>query len=69
MPGENHTFTTHVDPVSPPSGPVVPGTGRLEELVEAPGTAPGSVTPISYSVYRHSRLPDSPYMGHFDGIS
>jgi len=26
MPGENHTFTTHVDPVSPPSGPVVPGT-------------------------------------------
>src|SRR5512134_2372151 len=29
-------------------------------LVEAPGTAPGSVTLISCSVYRHSRLPDEP---------
>src|SRR5260370_40723205 len=28
------------------------------EMVEAPGTAPGSATPIPRSVYRHSRLPD-----------
>jgi hypothetical protein len=28
-------------------------------MVEAPGTAPGSVTLIPHSVYRHSRLPDN----------
>src|ERR1700756_4882344 len=28
------------------------------ELVEAPGTAPGSATLIPQAVYRHSRLPD-----------
>jgi hypothetical protein len=44
MPGENFTFTTHVDPVSPPQPAV-----RKDRLgmVEAPGTAPGSATPIS----------------------
>ena len=32
-------------------------------VVEAPGTAPGSVTLIPISVYRHSRLPDPTYIG------
>ena len=50
MPGENHTFTTHVDPGSPPQlGPPAQG------VVEAPGTAPGSATLIPSGVYRHSR--------------
>ena len=31
-------------------------------MVEAPGTAPGSVTLISNDVYRHSRLPDIGYI-------
>ncbi len=43
MPGENPTFTARVDPVSPPFEILV-GTGK--ELVEAPGTAPGSATLI-----------------------
>ena len=35
MPGENYTFTTHVDPGSPPQlGP------PAQRVVEAPGTAP-----------------------------
>ena len=50
MPGENYTFTTHVDPGSPPQrGP------PAQRVVEAPGTAPGSATIIPSSVYRHSR--------------
>ncbi len=28
-------------------------------MVEAPGTAPGSVSPIPQHVYRHSQLPDT----------
>src|ERR1700732_1823203 len=32
---------------------------NLGEMVEAPGTAPGSATPIPQAVYRHSRLPDA----------
>ena len=32
-------------------------------MVEAPGTAPGSETLMSRGVYRHSRLPDAPYIG------
>ena len=58
MPGENSTFTTHVDPVSPPREREVMSPPPLR-LVEAPGTAPGSVTPIPCSVYRHSRSPDN----------
>ena len=54
MPGKNLTFTTHVDPVSPPPIPSRLG-GQGTELVEAPGTAPGSVTLIPSNVYRHSR--------------
>ena len=30
-------------------------------MVEAPGTAPGSVKLIPQNVYRHSRLPDDYY--------
>jgi hypothetical protein len=33
-------------------------------LVEAPGTAPGSATPIPQAVYRHSRLPDGEDIGN-----
>ncbi len=57
MPSENHAFTTHVDPVSPPSS--APGSESPGErgMVEAPGTAPGSVTLIPQGVYRHSRFP------------
>jgi len=35
MPGANQVFTTRVDPISPP------------QMVEAPGTAPGSATLIT----------------------
>jgi len=44
MPGEKRVLTARVEPVSPP-------------LVEAPGTAPGSTTPMPRAVYRHSRKP------------
>jgi hypothetical protein len=54
MPGENHAFTTRVDPVSPPKT----ADPSAAELVEAPGTAPGSATLMPQGVYRHSRLPD-----------
>jgi hypothetical protein len=33
------------------------------ELVEAPGTAPGSAALIPHGVYRHSRLPDDINIG------
>ncbi len=52
MPGKNFPFTTRVEPVSPPKFPALNGAG---EMVEAPGTAPGSTTPIPKSVYRHSQ--------------
>src|SRR5690606_34696172 len=32
-------------------------------LVEAPGTAPGSEMPMPQGVYRHSRFPDRPNIG------
>src|SRR5215212_4136673 len=51
MPGKSGPFTTRVEPVSPPCPP--PDLGR--EVVEAPGTAPGSATLMSSRVYRHSR--------------
>jgi hypothetical protein len=41
-----------VDPVSPPSGAAV---RRQKDLVEAPGTAPGSDGFITTAIYRHSR--------------
>src|SRR5512132_3137040 len=58
MPDEDHTFTTHVDPGSPPvsNRPFVRRPAR--RMVEAPGTAPGSATPIPCGVYRHSRFLD-----------
>ena len=55
MPGKNHVFTTRVDPDSPPSNPIRIAAGGVE-LVEAPGTAPGSATLIPHDVYRHSRV-------------
>lgn len=50
MPSKRHTFTTHVEAGSPP---------ETIGMVEAPGTAPGSVSLIPYAVYRHSPLPDT----------
>ncbi len=45
MPGKNHTFTTRVDPVSPPK--IMAEMAKTQKnLVEAPGTAPGSATLI-----------------------
>ena len=69
IPSENRAFTTRVDPISPPltsafEAPVslIPAilemNRRKREMVEAPGTAPGSATLISNGVYRYSRLPD-----------
>ena len=60
MPGENNTFTTRVEPVSPPWTASAPASREsAAELVEAPGTAPGSATLIPQSVYRHSQaMPD-----------
>ena len=41
------------------------GTTRLSggELVEAPGSAPGSVAAIACAIYRHSRFPDPVNIG------
>src|SRR5438552_232475 len=60
MPGDGFAFTTRVEPGSPPR---IAGTRAGDELVEAPGTAPGSATLISQAVYRHSRLPDRADIG------
>ena len=58
MPGENAAFTTRVEPVSPPWSRLLRiAFGSRREMVEAPGTAPGSATLIPQAVYRHSRLP------------
>jgi len=50
MPGKNFTFTTRVDPDSPPSKKHLNFGGRPRWadvfMVEAPGTAPGSATLI-----------------------
>jgi len=37
-------------------------------MVEAPGTAPGSETLMSRGVYRHSRFPDTTYIGASPGF-
>jgi len=37
-------------------------------MVEAPGTAPGSETLMPRGVYRHSRFPDTPYIGGSTGF-
>jgi hypothetical protein len=60
MPGDGVAFTTRVEPSSPPR---IADPKPAMELVEAPGTAPGSATPISQAVYRHSRLPDNANIG------
>jgi len=57
MPSESYIFTTRVDPISPPRVP--PENRSAGELVEAPGTAPGSATLIPCSIYRHSRQADA----------
>ena len=67
MPSEKAVFTTRVEPVSPPcSGSESPEEPPLDrtfdpgDLVEAPGTAPGSTTLIPRPVYRHSRISPAP---------
>jgi len=60
MPGKNFPFTTRVEPISPP---YQPDSKEIQlALVEAPGTAPGSATPIPESVYHHSRQADISYI-------
>src|SRR5579864_3670929 len=63
MPSESVAFTTRVEPVSPPWPPAPIRRNCRRELVEAPGTAPGSATLIPQAVYRHSRLPDNRDIG------
>src|SRR5215212_9530800 len=55
MPGKSGPFTTRVEPVSPPCPPFGPSPDQGTEVVEAPGTAPGSATLMPSRVYRHSR--------------
>src|SRR5579875_821751 len=63
MPGERYAFTARVEPVSPPYLAIrftlrtygAPRSDRDPNMVEAPGTAPGSTTLIPHTVYRHSR--------------
>jgi hypothetical protein len=62
MPSEKSVFTTRVEPVSPPQRPARPNLPG-PELVEAPGTAPGSTTLIPRTVYRHSRRTGRTYIG------
>jgi hypothetical protein len=58
MPGKLRTFprtSILIRPREAAAPRLVEGRG---ELVEAPGSAPGSVAAIAYAIYRHSRLPD-----------
>lgn len=68
MPGELRTFPRTSILIRPPRA-AAPTTETVEEgsgeLVEAPGSAPGSVTAIAYALYRHSRFPDTPNIGSF----
>ena len=70
IPSENTVFTTCVDPISPPRFQLVfisdlhPVVVRAE-MVEAPGTAPGSALLISQHVYRHSRRTGLLNIGRF----
>jgi len=56
MPSEKHVFTRASILVRPLNLPASPLAGNL---VEAPGTAPGSASVITHAVYRHSRFPDT----------
>lgn len=61
MPGKKDVFTARVEPISSPFVRVLqPGC-----LVETPGTAPGSTTPMPHPVYCHSRKKSSgtPHIG------
>ena len=48
MPGTKFAYTTRVDPISPPQ--MFRRMLNAGELVEAPGTAPGSATLIPQTV-------------------
>jgi hypothetical protein len=48
--------------------PMEPAPREAAKLVEAPGTAPGSATPIPHAVYRHSRFPGDGNMGKIPGF-
>ena len=51
-PSKKHTLYALVDPISPPVAPLLTSGA---EMVEAPGTAPGSNGFITMAIYRHSR--------------
>ncbi len=53
MPSKSTVFTAGVEPVSPPYW-AVQNPAPHRNLVEAPGTAPGSAPLIPRHVYRHS---------------
>ena len=55
MPSDGNNLYALVDPGSPPQAGALPEL----EMVEAPGTAPGSDGFIAKPVYRHSRQADS----------
>ncbi len=57
MPSKNRTFT-RASILVRPHGWRDRLARSLAKLVEAPGTAPGSASAITYDVYRHSRFPD-----------
>ena len=62
MPSERTTFTPSSILFRPrQSPPEVASRGWA--LVEAPGTAPGSASAITYALYRHSRFPDAANIG------
>lgn len=46
-PGEKHRLSTHVDPGSAPSCPAEALREGGRDMVEPPGTAPGSAVPIA----------------------
>ncbi len=62
MPGKRCLFTTHVEAGSPPEHRLL-RRKKPGDVVEAPGTAPGSVTIIPNTVYRHSRSLDECHIG------
>src|SRR5215213_10340349 len=60
IPVGNRAFIALVDPISPPSATATPS--RL--MVEAPGYCPpGPKCLFHLTIYRHSRLPGTPYIG------
>ena len=65
MPSDGNNLYALVDPGSPPKA----GAWPEMEMVEAPGTAPGSDGFIAKPVYRHSRQADTRDIAFFTAKS